>query len=106
MSQSKLSPDTQPAPLIPERRLSDKGLWGKVVTIEDRLSKGDARMGTIEEDLAANTAATREVLEIVTMGKSFFKVLGHIGNAVKWFLGIAASVGAAYAAWKQTGGHP
>jgi hypothetical protein len=91
---------------VHDRRQTDKGLGGKVVTIEDRLTRGDHRMGTIESELAANTAATREVLEIVTLGKSFFKVLGHIGNAVKWVLGIATAVGAAYAAWKQTGGHP
>lgn len=88
---------------IKDRRISDRGLGGKVLTIEERLTRGDARMGTIETELAANTAATQEVLEIVSMGKGFFKVLGHIGNAVKWTLGIATAVGAAWATWKHGG---
>ena len=91
---------------IQDRRETDKGLGGRVVSIEDRLDRGDKRMGSIEGELAANTAATKEVLEIVTMGRSFFKVIGHIGNLVKWSLGGAAAFAAAYAAWKQGGGHP
>ena len=92
--------------MVKERRATDRGLGGRVISIEDRLDRGDNRMGSIESDLAANTAATREVLEIVTMGRSFFKVIGHIGNLVKWVLGGAAAFATAYAAWKQGGGHP
>ena len=88
---------------VPDRRASDKGLGGRVLSIEDRLDRGDKRMGNIESDLAQNTAATNEVLEIVRMGKSFFKVCGHIGNAIKWALGIATAIGAAWAAWKHGG---
>lgn len=93
---------------IYERRSTDKGLGGKVVTIEERLVKGDVRMQNIEDDLAKNTAATKasaeaikEVLEIVTLGKSFFKVLGLVGGTVKWAAGLATVVAAAYAAWSQ-----
>lgn len=97
MHQDDSLPDTK----VKERRTTDKGLGGKVVAIEHRLHRGDDRMGKIEKSLADNTAATRDVLEIVTMGKSFFKVLGALGNAVKWVLGIATAIGAAYAAWKH-----
>lgn len=82
-----------------DRRTSDKGLGGKVHAMEERLVRGDVRMGNIERSLATNTAATQEVLEIVTMGRSFFKVLGHIGTAAKWIASIGTAIGVIYAAW-------
>jgi len=92
---------TDPAKPKPphDHRATDKGLGKKVGTIEDQLDRGAARMGEIERALADNTAATREVLEIVSMGKSFFRVLGVIGSGVKWLAGMATVVAAAYAAW-------
>jgi len=93
-------------PAVHDRRASDRGLGGKVMSIEDRLERGDKRMGTIEKALEDNTAATKEVLEIVTMGKSFFKVLGWIGKGIKIIAGIAAPCIALYAAWKHSGGNP
>lgn len=78
---------------LPNRRVSDKGLGGAVLTMQERLDKGDRRMGNIETDLAANTAATNEVLEIVRMGKSFFKVAGLIGKGIKWTAGMVAAIG-------------
>lgn len=86
-------------PKIPERRNTDRELAGKVLSIEDRLDKGDKRMGGLEASLAENTAATKEVLEIVTMAKGFFKVLGHIGNAIKWIAGFGAAAGALWTTW-------
>jgi hypothetical protein len=91
---------------VHDRRASDRGLGGKVLSIEDRLERDDKRMDTIEVSLAANTKATNEVLEIVLMGKSFFKVLGWIGKGIKIAAGIAAPCIAAYAAWKHSGGNP
>ena len=82
-----------------DRRVSDKGLGGKVRAMEERLMRGDVRMGNIERSLATNTAATQEVLEIVTMGRSFFKVLGYVGKAAKWIGSIGAACGVLYAAW-------
>lgn len=84
---------------IQERRSSDKGLGGRVSTIEAQLIQGAGRMDKHEKLLAENTAATQEVLEIVTMAKSFFKVLGHIGNSIKWVAGLAASAGAIWSIW-------
>jgi hypothetical protein len=84
-----------------DRRTTDKGLGGKVVSIEERLASGDERMGKIEKDLAENTAATREVLEIISVGRSFFVVLGHIGNGVKYVAALGAAIGGAWAAWKH-----
>lgn len=84
-----------------ERRATDKGLGEKVVTIEDRLDKGAERMRVIEQSLQANTEATMEVLEIVSMGKSFFRLAGLIGNGIKWLAGLATVLAAAWAAWSH-----
>lgn len=74
--------------------------------MESRLDAGSDRMDRIESKLDANSAATEEVRaateevrDIVVMGKSFFKVLGHVGSGIKWI----ASVGAACAGiWLAT----
>lgn len=67
--------------------------------MEERLARGDSRMGAIERDIRENTDATAEILEIVRMGKSFFKVLGHAGRALKWVSTTAAACGAIWAIW-------
>ena len=96
-----MKPSTTQMPPIQDRRTSDSGLGGRVISIETRLDRGDARMGRIETSLAENTRATQEVLEIIRMGKSFFKVCGSIGKVIKWIVSIAVGVGAAYATWKH-----
>jgi len=88
-----------PDPKIPDRRTTDRGVGGRVSAIEAKLVEGAERMDKHEKLLAENTAATREVLEIVTMAKGFFKVLGHIGNGIKWTTGLVASAGAIWAWW-------
>jgi hypothetical protein len=92
------------APKIPDRRTTDRGLGGRVLTIEEQLSKGGERMDKHEALLTENTAATQEVLEIVTLAKGFFKVLGHIGTGVKWLTGIATGIVTLWAVWPP-GGH-
>ena len=84
-----------------DRRATDKGLGGRVAWIERQLEAGDRRMTSMEgdikgirEDTNASKEATQEVLEIVTMGKGFFKVLGHIGSVLKWLLGLGAAIAA------------
>lgn len=66
------------------------------------------RVGRLEHGLAENTAATKriesdtsEMLELFKLSKSGFKVLGHIGSAIKWAAGIAAAVATAWVAFKQ-----
>jgi hypothetical protein len=66
-----------------------------------RFEQGEARMTRIETLLATNNTATEEVREIVVLGKSFFKVLGHIGNAIKWCIGLGVAGGAAWTAFKD-----
>jgi hypothetical protein len=82
-----------------------KTLEERVDAMEERLARGDSRMGALERNLAANTSATEEVLEIVRMGKGFFAVLGKIGIFVKWGFAIAASAAAIIAAIKSGNTH-
>jgi len=85
-------------------RWTDPSLTERVETMEERLARGDSRMGAIERDIRDNTEATREVLEIVLMGKSFFRVLGHVGTAIKWISTTAAACAALWAIWTHRGG--
>lgn len=57
-----------------------------------RLTDGDTRMDRIEVKLDANSTATAEILDILTLGKSFFRVIGYFGSFMKWFAAIAAPV--------------
>jgi len=66
--------------------------------IEGRLDRGSDRMRSIELELRENTTTTREVRDLLEIGRSGFKVLGWFGKAVKWFGGLAAAGGALWTA--------
>ncbi len=79
------------------RRLSDalnphdaNGSCHALGVVEDRLNAGDLRMNGIETMLKQNCSDTAEVLDILRLGKSFFRVIGIFGNLVKWGAAIAA----------------
>ena len=76
-----------------DRRKSDQGLSGTVLSMQQRLDQGDRRMKKIEDNLAENTTFTKEIREIVLMGKSFFKVTGWLGNGIKWIATVVAAAG-------------
>lgn len=78
-------------------------LYDRMNEAEIRLEDGDLRMERIEGNLARNTMATNEILEIVTMGKGFFRVLGYIGKATKWLMVMGAAIGTLYTAWTHRG---
>lgn len=66
------------------------------------------RVQRLEQGLAENTASTKriesdttEIVEIFRLSKSGFKVLGHIGSAIKWAAGIAAAVATAWLAFRS-----
>ena len=60
-------------------------------------------MLAIEDELRENTTATAEILEIVRLGKGFFKVLSFLGNLAKWVISIGTAVGLIYAAITHKG---
>lgn len=64
------------------------------------------RLTQVEMEMKANTLATSalqddvsEVLDILGTAKSGFKVLGVLGNVIKWSASIVAAVGAVWAAF-------
>lgn len=70
-------------------------------TVHERLNRGDLRMTRIETLLNQNCADTSEVLDILRLGKSFFRVIGYIGSFVKWAAAIAAPIVAIYFTFKE-----
>lgn len=70
-----------------------------MAAIEERLKQGDERMGRIETGLAENTAATKDVLDVMEAAKTGFRVLGHMGTAAVWVGKLAAAGSAVWAAW-------
>lgn len=81
---------------LTEGNLHDLHVIRRFESIEDRLDKGSERMKAIELELRDNTTTTREVRDLLEIGRSGFKVLGWMGVLAKW---IAAVAGAAAAIW-------
>ena len=64
--------------------------------IDERLARGDARMGKIEAELTRNTETTEEVRDLLTAAKGAFKFLGGVSAVARWVGGVSA---AAVAVW-------
>lgn len=77
-------------------------------SIEDRLDRGSDRMKAIEIELHENTKTTKEVRELLELGRNGFKVLGYLGTAAKWVTAIAAAVAAVWTLYLtfKNGGPP
>ena len=96
----------QNTPLPPRRRKSDGESFEchlgctDVQDIEDRLLMGSKRMGTIQASVQDIRADLTEVLDIVRLGKSFFRLAGHFGAFLKWTTAIVGPLVALYFAWK------
>ncbi len=110
MSDMEIYPSTNMvADAFAKRRASDKNIHhadGGCTDLDDvhiRLNKGDERMTRIENKLDINNADTSEVLEILRLGRSFFKIIGNFGALVKWGAAIGAPVAAFYFTLKGGG---
>lgn len=66
-----------------------------------RMDRIEATLAETAKNLAENTQATKEGLEIVQMGKGFFRTTKFLGDAFKWAAGIALAAIAAWHAWKD-----
>ena len=77
-------------PSLRRRRSDSDPSFDSAQDIEDRLVLGSHRMDTIEESVRDIRADVSEVLDIVRLGKSFFRLAGHFGALVKWTTAIAA----------------
>lgn len=60
--------------------------------VQARLDLGETRMDRIETKLDANCSDTAEILDILRLGKSFFRILGYLGSFLKWSTAIAAPI--------------
>lgn len=96
-----MSEDTPPPPPVTADDLRDGQLTRRIAGIEDRLDRGADRMGKIEkrlddavDELARNSELTQDVRDILTAAKVGLRVLGGIGQVVRWF-GILATAGVA-----------
>ena len=86
---------------------TDELMVQRFIQIELRQAKSAERMQRIEGKLDANTKATAEnadataeVLDILRMGKSFFRLAGWIGSLLKWIAAVGGGFLAAYIAWR------
>lgn len=75
----------------------------EVQAMHGQLSAGRRRMDALEEGFAEMQHDVAEVLEILRMGKSFFKVVGYFGTFVKWVTAVGAPIVAIYFAVKGGG---
>ena len=84
-------------------------------TLSDRMDAGDARFDRIEADLAANTAATREVaantselVGILNALKGAFRVIEFVGKLAKplgYIVALGAAISAVWTAARHGGPH-
>jgi hypothetical protein len=99
-----VSVEDNPLPYIGEdRRVSSKDRRDCPYAEQNArmFREGTERMNRIEAALGENTAATKEMLEILQMGKGFFKTTKMLGDVLKWAIGIAIAVVTAWHAWKD-----
>lgn len=90
----------QAGPVRPVREgdLDVAAMLGRFAAIETRLDRGSERMACIEADLRANTEVTREVRDLMEMGRALFRLADLMGRGAKWLSGIAAAVVAIWGA--------
>lgn len=70
---------------------------------EEQLRIVKVRMDSLESLQAQNNHDTKEVLDIVSLGKGFFKVLGGLATGIKLILGVVTPI-VALVYWLQHGG--
>jgi hypothetical protein len=73
-------------------------------SVTARLNAIEAQQRAMAVNLAANTEITKEVKELLELGRTAFRLADYVGRFVRWTCGIAAAVGAAYAAWQAARG--
>jgi hypothetical protein len=56
----------------------------QIAAINERLDAGSKRMKGIEEALTTNTEITQDIHDVIVAARVGFRVLGGLGQAVKW----------------------
>lgn len=85
-------PDAASARSCPHGGHSTEDVCVSIDEIQSRLDTGETRMDRIEAKIDDNSTDTAEILDILRLGKSFFRVIGYFGSFMKWFAAIAAPV--------------
>jgi len=73
----------------------------KLVEADRRIAVAEKCYSDLRVELAANTVATQEILDLMKAVKTGFKVLGWLGTGAKWIGGIAAAASAMYVVYHQ-----
>lgn len=84
-----------------DRRIQGQAACKLVDGIDARLNAGDARMTRMEQKIDANSSDTSEVLEIVRLGKGFFRGLGHLAAFVKYCVIIGGGIATIWGLWPK-----
>lgn len=93
-----------------DRRKADHTNWQEagapdckaVFVLERRVNNHAQELKALKEMMATNNDQTKEILEIIGLGRSFFRVLGWVGEMIKPVIVIAGAI-AAVVAWVKTG---
>lgn len=64
----------------------------------------DHRLQKLEESVALNNEMTSLLLELFKAAKTGFKVMGWVGEVIKWAGMVGGGAVGIYAAWKSLGG--
>ncbi len=71
----------------------------EIESINLRLRISDDRMNNMETLIKENTELTKEIKEILDVGKTFFKIMKWVGVFFKWVSAVAAGIGVLWALW-------
>ena len=74
--------------------MDDREFNSRFNDLERRLQDTDKRLTKVQD-------LVEDIKVIIDQGKHFFKFLGLIGAATKWFVGIGASMAGLWAAFKS-----
>jgi hypothetical protein len=69
----------------------------RIASIEQQLRDGKERMDAMQAELSDNTTVTREIREMLDMGRAGLRVLGALGAVAKWLGAIAMGIGSIWA---------
>jgi hypothetical protein len=100
-----MTTNTELGSVTPDRRRATDDCTGEcsaIFILERRVNSHTNELRTLKELIATNNAQTKEILDIVGLGRAFFKVLGWIGSMLKPIMVIAAAI-AATITWIKTG---
>ena len=75
----------------------DEDVQSEFDGVDRRLKSGKERMDAIEASIAENTRITKEIKEILDLGKSFFTILGYVAKVAKWIAAIGSGIAVVYA---------